>query len=442
MIAAPIPDDDAARLEALHSLDLLDTPAEERFDRLTRVLTLVLQVPMAYISLVDSDRQWFKSTCGMAPGSPNQTGRDISFCGHAILSDEALVVSDATKDERFHDNPLVTGEPNIRFYAGHPLSGPDGYKVGTVCIADRAPRNLREAEVVALREMAGMVERELGLVETVHLQRDLIAIEQRAKEAERQRAESLAQLVESQRHLVHELNQAAKYVRSLLPEPTDGSVRTRWRFEPCSELGGDCFGYDWIDDDHFVMYLLDVAGHGVGAALLSVSVANALRARSLPDTDFRDPSAVLASLNNAFPMERHDEKYFTIWYGVFERSTRRLSYASGGHPPAVLVMGPNADAPKVVELDEENLAVGMFPDIAFNGATVTLEPSSKLYVFSDGVYEIHKADGSMMKRGELTEHLAANPRAGSPDDVWNYIQAVGQGAPLRDDFSLVEAEFA
>ena len=104
--------------------------------------------------------------------------------------------------------------------------------------------------------MARVVERELGLVEAVHLQRDLIA---------------------SQRPLLHELAQAAKYVRSLLPEPTDGAVRTRWRFEPSSQLGGDFFGYDWIDPDHFAVYLLDVSGHGVGAALLSVSVANALR---------------------------------------------------------------------------------------------------------------------------------------------------------------------
>src|SRR3954453_17585749 len=176
MIAAPIPVDDAERLEALHALDLLDTPPEERFDRITRVLTLVLRVPMAYISLVDSDRQWFKSSCGL---DTIQTPRAVSFCGHAILSDQPMVVADAAEDERFRDNPLVTGEPHIRFYAGQPLTGPGGHKVGTLCIADRRPRTLREAEVKMLLEPARLVERELSLVEMAHLQRDLIDTQRR-----------------------------------------------------------------------------------------------------------------------------------------------------------------------------------------------------------------------------------------------------------------------
>src|SRR4051812_22692150 len=119
MIAAPIPVDDAERLEALRSLDLLDTAPEERFDRITRVLSMVMNVPMAYISLVDSDRQWFKSSCGL---NSSQTPRDISFCGHAILADEPMVIPDTAADERFCDNPLVTGDPYVRFYAGYPLA--------------------------------------------------------------------------------------------------------------------------------------------------------------------------------------------------------------------------------------------------------------------------------------------------------------------------------
>jgi sigma-B regulation protein RsbU (phosphoserine phosphatase) len=418
MIAAPIPVDDAERLEALHALDLLDTPPEERFDRITRLLTLVLRVPMAYISLVDSDRQWFKSSCGL---DSTQTPRAISFCGHAILSDEPMVVPDAAEDERFHDNPLVTGEPHIRFYAGYPLNGPGGQKVGTLCIADRRPRVLGESELEALREMAGIVERELGLVEAVHLQRDLLA---------------------SQRHLLHELSQAEKYVRSLLPEPLDGAVRARWRFEPSSQLGGDFFGYDWIDRDHFAVFLLDVSGHGVGAALLSASVANALRGRSLPDTDFGDPGAVLARLNDAFPMDRHDEKYFTIWYGVFDRVGRRLSYASAGHPPALLRTGPTPDRARSIELGRRGLAIGMVPDVPFSSTSVALEPYSRLYVFSDGVYEVHRPGGTMMRLGELMDYLSSPHGPSDPDEVWRHIQEVGGHQALKDDFSLLEIEFA
>ena len=417
MIAAPIPKDEVERLEALHSLELLDTPPEERFDRIVRLLTLVLRVPMAYLSLVDGNRQWFKSCCGLAS---TETPRAISFCGHAILSDKPMVVPDTAEDERFRDNPLVTGDPHIRFYAGHPLTGPGGHKVGTLCIADRRPRTLDGNDLEVLGEMARVVERELGLVEMVHLQRDLIA---------------------SQQLLLHELTQASKYVLSLLPEPIDGAVRARWRFEPSSDLGGDFFGYEWIDSDHFAVYLLDVSGHGVGAALLSVSVGNALRGRSLPGADFRDPAAVLAGLNDAFPMDRHDEKYFTIWYGVFDRTRRRLTYASGGHPPALLLTGPTSEGSRPVELGAGGPAVGMFPGASFDSESVSLGRSGKLYVFSDGVYEVHKPGGSMMKQGELVDYLTSSPGPNNPDDVWRFIQRTGGSEPLVDDFSLLEIHF-
>jgi sigma-B regulation protein RsbU (phosphoserine phosphatase) len=414
MLAAPIPKDDAERLEALHALGILDTPPEARFDRFTRLLTLALDVPMAYISLVDADRQWFKSSCGITAG---ETPRATSFCGHAILADEPMVVTDALQDERFHDNPMVTGDPLIRFYAGCPLTGPGGQRVGTLCIADRQPRTPRAAELEALRELARLVERELGLVEAVHLQKELIA---------------------SQEHLARELAQAAAYVRSLLPGPTDGSVRTRWRFEPSSQLGGDCFGCAWIDADHFAMYLLDVSGHGVGAALLSVSVANTLRARSLPETDFRDPSAVLAALNDAFPMERNDDKYFTLWYGVYDRPNRRLIYAGAGHPPAILMSGTSPEQARAVEIGSQNLAIGILAGAAIAIDTVALEPYGKLLILSDGVYEVRKPDGTWMRWEELMAFVATEPTTSGPDAIWQFVREVGQSESLADDFSVLE----
>ena len=147
--------------------------------------------------------------------------------------------------------------------------------------------------------------------------------------AQLERNEAYRKLAESERQLAEEVAQAAKYVRSLLPAPLPDTVpRVDWRFVPSTQLGGDSFGYHWLDDDHFAVYLLDVSGHGVGASLLSVSAMHVLRARTLPGTDFRDPGRVLAGLNDAFPMERHDNKYFTIWYGVYERSSRRACASS------------------------------------------------------------------------------------------------------------------
>src|SRR5262249_45026725 len=147
------------------SLHLLDTPPEERFSRIPRLLTYMFDVPMAYISLVDANRQWFKAASGMC--GTQQTPRSTSFCGHAILYDDALVIPDATKDPRFFDNPMVIGDPFIRFYAGQPLMSLSGHRIGTLCIADRRPRSFHEADLKALKQMGQLVERELNLVEVV-----------------------------------------------------------------------------------------------------------------------------------------------------------------------------------------------------------------------------------------------------------------------------------
>ena len=155
------PANEAERLKAVQSLGVLDTPPEERFDRLTRVAKRALGVPIALVSLIDSDRQWFKSCQGL---TATETHRDISFCGHAIHEEGVFIVEDASRDERFHDNPLVTGEPLIRFYAGCPLSAPDGSKVGTLCVIDTESRRFDEADTAILIDLAHMIERELAAV--------------------------------------------------------------------------------------------------------------------------------------------------------------------------------------------------------------------------------------------------------------------------------------
>ena len=172
MLQPPVPPDEAARLRALRDLGLLFTPAEERFDRITRVAARLLRTPMALVSLVDARVQWFKSSQGM---KARETPRTISFCAHAILGDDTLVVRDARADDRFRDNPLVTGEPFIRFYAGHPLRAPDGSKVGTLCVIDTSPRRPRAADLDALRDLAAMVEDELRVQALSDEQTALIA---------------------------------------------------------------------------------------------------------------------------------------------------------------------------------------------------------------------------------------------------------------------------
>lgn len=157
-----IPPDEDARLAELRSLNVLDTIAEERFDRLTRMAKRLFGVDVALVSLVDENRQWFKSCAGM---ELSETPRNISFCGHAILGDGAFVIPDALQDERFADNPLVAGPPHVRFYAGCPLRGPGGRKLGTLCIIDSKPRAFSDEDVEMLVDLALMVEREFSAIE-------------------------------------------------------------------------------------------------------------------------------------------------------------------------------------------------------------------------------------------------------------------------------------
>ncbi|MFZ5589416.1 MAG: putative bifunctional diguanylate cyclase/phosphodiesterase [Pseudomonadota bacterium] len=158
MKEAPLPPDESVRLSTLYALSILDTPPEARFDRITRLAMRLFDVPIALITLVDAERQWFKSCQGL---DVSETPRGISFCGHAILEDRALVVSDALLDERFADNPLVTGEPHIRFYAGFPITAPNGSRLGTFCIIDRRPRHLNQEQLDTLRDMAVWAQDEL-----------------------------------------------------------------------------------------------------------------------------------------------------------------------------------------------------------------------------------------------------------------------------------------
>ena len=155
------PLDETRRLQALRSLSVLDTFPEERFDRFTRLAARLFDVPIALVSLVDRDRQWFKSNQGLDVA---QTSREVSFCAHAILGESPLVVRDSRVDERFADNPLVCGAPGIRFYAGHLLHAPDGSRVGTLCIMDRQPREFSAADSALLADLASMVDRELSLL--------------------------------------------------------------------------------------------------------------------------------------------------------------------------------------------------------------------------------------------------------------------------------------
>ncbi|MEM6253403.1 MAG: SpoIIE family protein phosphatase [Cyanobacteria bacterium P01_D01_bin.156] len=264
-------------------------------------------------------------------------------------------------------------------------------------------------------------------------------------------------LKKQKQYLENELAEAASYVQSLLPRDTDKPpVKIQTRFLPSQQLGGDCFDFYWLDPDYLVMYLLDVSGHGLGAALLSTSVLNVLRSQSLPGTNFYRPDKVLESLNNMFQMTDQNEKYFTIWYGVYNRVNRQLMYASAGHPPAILLSQPNASetpahlgsqrinvVAETMQLRTPGMPVGMMPGTQYTWKRCSIPENSYLYIFSDGVYEVQ--DATVSEPGEIfglesfIEHIAKCPRPGELDQLISH--ATMPSVEVGDDLSLLEINF-
>jgi sigma-B regulation protein RsbU (phosphoserine phosphatase) len=205
-------------------------------------------------------------------------------------------------------------------------------------------------------------------------------------------------------------------------------------------LGGDSLGYHWIDKDNFAMYLLDVCGHGIGPALLSVSVLDMFRSQSLPDADFRMPAQVLRALNRAFPMEKHNDLYFTAWYGVFNKATRELRYAGGGHPPALLL---NA-AGQAATVPVSGPLLGCDPDAVYEDSVLKASSAAELCVFSDGCYEVQRPDGNMWSHEEFEALLIQTLANGVSDldALYSHVRKIGGREVLEDDFSILKVSFA
>ncbi|MCU0553125.1 MAG: SpoIIE family protein phosphatase [Leptolyngbya sp. Prado105] len=217
------------------------------------------------------------------------------------------------------------------------------------------------------------------------------------------------ELKNQQARLESEIAEAAEYVRSLLPAPMDDKVIARSQFLPSRQLGGDCFDYLWLDSDFLAMYLLDVSGHGLGAALVSVSIQNILRAQILPDINFYQPGLVLTALNEAFASEHEKswlsdsspDRYFTIWYGVYNYSKQLLMYASAGHPPGLLLSGHS--------------------------------PNHQVHRLSDGIYELKQSNGERWNLNGFIDLVSQCHHSDLIDNAEAIIQKV-QDLKCRQDF--------
>ncbi|MEJ0020648.1 MAG: SpoIIE family protein phosphatase [Acetobacteraceae bacterium] len=240
--------------------------------------------------------------------------------------------------------------------------------------------------------------------------------------------------------LDRELGEASDYVLSVLPPPiTSGPVQAEWFYQPSTRLGGDSFGYQMLDSRCFAAFMVDVAGHGAGAALYSVTVANVLRQRMLPDVDFRDPAAVIRGLNRMFPMERHNNLFFTMWYGVYDVGERVLNFATAGHHPAYLLP---AGARQSLPLGTRNPSIGIGADRDVEASRAKVAPGSCLFLFSDGVFEITDPEG---REWDLAQILSLLPVMAGPDGprrLYDTMRQAARPGPLEDDFSALALRFA
>lgn len=236
--------------------------------------------------------------------------------------------------------------------------------------------------------------------------------------------------------LEEEIQRASAYVQALLPPPiTSGAVKADWRFVPSASVGGDAFGYQALPDGSYALYLLDVTGHGAGSALLAVSVLNVLRQASLPGgASWSDPASVLKTLNGMFQMEQQGGLCFSLWAGNYAPATRELRFASAGHHPAYLRVGA-----ELTPVSTRNMMVGAMPDLPFKGESMKVPAGARLYLFSDGAFEINKPDGS--GQTTLKEFLpllqGSEPGVPEPERLLRAARAVNGPGPFEDDVSLL-----
>ena len=330
------------------------------------------------------------------------------------------------------------------------MPGLDGFQVLAKLKADVTLRDIPVIMLSALDEENGIARCiEMGAEDylakpfnSTFLRARIGACLEKKRLRDRERATYEA-LLKSQKRLAAELAEAATYVRSLLPAPLSGAVQGEWCFQPSEQLGGDAFGYHWMDEDHLAIYLLDVCGHGVGAALLSVAVLNTIRAENLAGVDFRQAAPVLAGLNRVFRMERQNNLFFTMWYGVYRRSRKELQFASAGHPPALL-LAPGLDgtsAPRCLKTDAP--AIGCFEEARYADAIEPVPSGARLLVFSDGVFEIFQgADRVGTWQEYATEFQSVPLQNLRPEERLKRALARRQAAVLEDDFSFLELRFS
>lgn len=241
--------------------------------------------------------------------------------------------------------------------------------------------------------------------------------------------------------IINELKRAAEYVHGMIPKPTafeEFNITADWSFIPSLHLGGDLLGYKLIDEDNIAFYLLDVCGHGIRSALYSVSVVNTINNAHLKGVDYTNPAKLLDALNQAYNMKDHDNLYFTIWYGVYNKYTKILKYCAAGHPPAFLL-----DTNSILtRLGANNFFIGLIKNTSYENEQIEISQPANLLIYSDGAYEIPTSTGEMMTLDEFAKLIYESFKKDEDiHDIYEKLVKLYDNNPLDDDFSILKITF-
>ncbi len=442
MTQALLPEDEAVRLEALKEYAILDTLSEQAYDDITYLASQICDTPIAVVSLVDEDRQWFKSRRGLDVA---ETPRDIAFCAHTILNPDALfIVEDAAKDGRFLDNPLVTSDPQIRFYAGAPLVTSKGHALGALCVIDRQPRQLSKDQQDALSALSRQVIAQLELRRTAaelqisadELKESHQALEQRNKQLHSSRDElvELVQLLKGQAEVIErDLHRAEIIQRSLLPRDVpplvDFNVRTLYR--PGRTIGGDLYDVVSIGDRYLALVVADASGHGVSAAMLSVLFKHHMRLQDQATGIPYRPGWALERINASLLANPPAPGVFvTAIYCLLDTQERRLVIGSAGHTP-LLCLRANG---KLEEIGHTGPALGLEEGAMFAECELVLGDGDKVLLYTDGLLDICQTPPTVESVAETLHELGNDPEV-----LEHLLQKVTQGKmrPDCDDVTMV-----
>ncbi len=392
------------RLEALKNTNLLDTEAEQEFDDITLLASFITKSPVSMISLIDAERQWFKSKKGL---DFNETSRDTAFCAHAIHETEIFEIQDAEQDERFKDNPLVV-DHKLKFYAGTQLTTDDGLPLGMLCVMDKKPRKLTEEERKALNALGRQVLSQIKL---------------------REKNNEVCKELDIARNLQRSMLPAA-----FVPNDVNPKIEIYASMNCAKEVGGDLYDYFFINEKKLAIVLGDVSGKGVSAAIYMAMSKSLIRAMAATS---KNPAECIYKVNNSLVRESSSSMFITLFFGVFDIETGELEFVNCGHNPPISIKKNNS----INRLNiESQLILGVVENYNFISEKIKLEKEDSILFYTDGIteaFDINENEYSEKRLLKFCEENSSKSLEKFSNDLIFDVYKFSQGVIQSDDLTML-----